>query len=255
MPNSRSLGASKRLFAEAQKLMPGGVNSPVRSFRGVGGTPLFIQRGQGSRVWDVDGNSYLDYLGSWGPLILGHAHPRVVAAIQEAAQRGTSFGTPTEGEQELARIITDAFPSMELVRLVNSGTEATMSALRLIRAYTGRSKIVKFAGCYHGHADALLVKAGSGAATLSIPTSAGIPPAYAAETLVAEYNDLSSVEHLFAAHAQEIAGVIVEPVAANMGVVTPEPGFLEGLRRITQNYGALLILDEVVTGFRVAYGG
>ena len=251
MPRTKS----DALFSEAQALIPGGVNSPVRSFRAVGGRPPFIQRGLGSHVWDVDGNEYIDYVGSWGPLVLGHAHPAVVEAIQEAAARGTSFGAPTEGEVELARLINQVVPSMEVLRLVSSGTEAAMSAIRMARAYTGRDKIIKFAGCYHGHADGLLVKAGSGAATHGIPTSAGVPHSYAAETLVGDYNEIPSVERLFEAHAGDIAGVIVEPVAGNMGVVPPAPGFLEGLRRMTRQHGALLIFDEVITGFRVGYGG
>ena len=246
---------SSSLFARAQALIPGGVNSPVRSFRGVGGTPLFIRRGSGSRIWDADGNEYIDYVGSWGPLILGHAHPDVVEAVKKAAEQGTSFGAPTEREVELAEMLQQAVPSLELVRLVSSGTEATMSAIRAARAFTGRSKIVKFNGCYHGHADGLLVKAGSGGATLGVPDSAGVPPSYAQETLVAEYNDLDSVSRLLEEHPGEVAGVIVEPVAANMGVVPPNPGFLEGLRRLTQEHDALLIFDEVITGFRVAYGG
>ena len=246
---------SDALFSEAQALIPGGVNSPVRSFRAVGGTPPFIRRGLGSHIWDIDGNEYIDYVGSWGPLVLGHAHPAVVQAVQEAAARGTSFGAPTEAEVELARLINRAVPSMEMLRLVSSGTEAAMSAVRVARAFTGRNKIVKFAGCYHGHADGLLVKAGSGAATHGVPTSAGVPPSYAAETLVADYNDIPSVERLFEAHAGEVAGVIVEPVAGNMGVVPPAPGFLQELRRMTQQHAALLIFDEVITGFRVGYGG
>ena len=246
---------SQQLFAQAQQFIPGGVNSPVRSFRAVSGTPPFIARGQGSRVWDVDGNEYIDYLGSWGPLVLGHAHPAVVDALQTAAANGSSFGAPVEQEVELARLICAALPSVDSVRLVSSGTEACMSAIRLARAYTGRSKIIKFAGCYHGHADGLLVKAGSGAMTHGIPTSAGVPEAYAAETLVADYNDLASVESCFAAWPEDIAGVIVEPVAGNMGVVPPAPGFLDGLRRLTAANDALLIFDEVITGFRVAYGG
>ena len=246
---------SRQLFAQAQQFIPGGVNSPVRSFRAVSGTPPFIARGQGSRVWDVDGNEYIDYLGSWGPLVLGHAHPAVVDALQAAAANGSSFGAPVEQEVELARLICAALPSVDSVRLVSSGTEACMSAIRLARAYTGRSKIIKFAGCYHGHADGLLVKAGSGAMTHGVPTSAGVPEAYAAETLVADYNDLASVESCFAAWPDAIAGVIVEPVAGNMGVVPPAPGFLEGLRRLTADNGALLIFDEVITGFRVAWGG
>ncbi|MBI4337584.1 MAG: glutamate-1-semialdehyde 2,1-aminomutase [Chloroflexi bacterium] len=246
---------SSALFARAQRLMPGGVNSPVRSFRGVGGQPPFITRGQGSRIWDVDGNEYVDYVCSWGPLILGHAHPDVVAAVQGTAARGTSFGAPTEGEVELASLIQAAFPSLELLRLVNSGTEACMSALRVARAFTKRSKVLKFAGCYHGHADALLVKAGSGGATFSVPDSAGVPPSFAGETLVADYNRLDSVEKLLQAHPKEVAAVIVEPVAGNMGVVPPGPGFLAGLRDLARQHGALLIFDEVITGFRVAYGG
>ena len=240
---------------EAQRYIPGGVNSPVRSFRSVGGTPPFMARGQGSRVWDVDGNEYVDYLGSWGPLVLGHAHPAVVEALKRAAEGGTSFGAPVEQEVELARLICQAFPSVELVRLVNSGTEACMSAIRLARAFTGRDKIVKFAGCYHGHADGLLVRAGSGALTHGIPTSAGVPESYAGETLVADYNDLSSVERCFEAFPNDVAGIIVEPVAGNMGVVEPAEGFLEGLRRLTGGQGALLIFDEVITGFRVGPHG
>ncbi len=246
---------SEKLFAEAQQYIPGGVNSPVRSFRAVGGTPPFLARGQGSRVWDVDGNEYIDFLGSWGPLVLGHAHPQVVEALQKAAEGGTSFGAPVEVEVELARMICQAMPSIEKVRLVNSGTEACMSALRLARAFTGRSKIIKFSGCYHGHADGLLVKAGSGAMTHGIPTSAGVPDSYAQETLVADYNDPASVEQLFESHPGDIAAIIVEPVAGNMGVVPPAEGFLAGLGRITSERGALLILDEVITGFRVAPGG
>ena len=246
---------SQQLFAQAQQFIPGGVNSPVRSFRAVTGTPPFIARGQGCRVSDVDGNEYIDYLGSWGPLVLGHAHPVVVEAITVAAQGGTSFGAPVELEVELARLICQALPSVDRVRLVSSGTEACMSAIRLARAYTGRSKIIKFSGCYHGHADGLLVKAGSGAMTHGIPTSAGVPEAYAAETLVADYNDVASVESFFQAWPDAIAGIIVEPVAGNMGVVPPAEGFLESLRRITAENGAMLIFDEVITGFRLAYGG
>jgi glutamate-1-semialdehyde 2,1-aminomutase len=246
---------SHRLYEEAKKLMPGGVNSPVRSFRGVGGEPLFIMRGRGSHIWDADNNEYIDYVGSWGPLILGHAHPSVVLAVREVASKGTSFGAPTPGEVELARLIHGAFPSVEMMRLVSSGTEACMSAIRVARAFTGRSKLLKFNGCYHGHADSLLVKAGSGGATFGVPDSAGVPASFAAETLVAEYNDLASVERLLKAHPGDVAAVIVEPVAANMGVVPPKPGFLEGLRRLTTEHGALLIFDEVITGFRVAWGG
>ena len=246
---------SQQLFAQAQQFIPGGVNSPVRSFRAVAGTPPFIDRGQGCRVWDVDGNEYIDYLGSWGPLVLGHAHPAVVEALTKAAQGGTSFGAPVEMEVELARLICQALPSVDRVRLVSSGTEACMSAIRLARAYTGRSKVIKFSGCYHGHADGLLVKAGSGAMTHGIPTSAGVPEAYAAETLVADYNDIASVESFFQAWPDAIAGVIVEPVAGNMGVVPPAESFLADLRRVTADHGAMLIFDEVITGFRIAYGG
>ena len=246
---------SQQLFEQAQRHIPGGVNSPVRSFRAVAGTPPFIARGQGSHIWDVDGNEYIDYLGSWGPLVLGHAHPSVVEALHRAAEGGTSFGAPVEMEVELARTICDALPSVDSVRLVSSGTEACMSAIRLARAYTGRSKVIKFSGCYHGHADGLLVRAGSGAMTHGIPTSAGVPEAYAAETLVADYNDIASVEAFFEAWPQAIAGVIVEPVAGNMGVVPPAEGFLQSLRQVTSENGAMLIFDEVITGFRIAYGG
>ena len=249
------LDNSERLFARARRLIPGGVNSPVRSFGAVGGTPPFIVSGSGARVRDADGNEYLDFVGSWGPLVLGHAHLAVVEAVQRAAADGTSFGAPTERELELAELITRAMPSIEMLRLVNSGTEAAMSAIRMARAYTGRSKLIKFNGNYHGHADALLVKAGSGAATYGVPTSAGVPVGYAAETLVAEYNDLASVEALFDANVNQVAAVIVEPVAGNMGVVPPADGFLAGLRRLCDDNGALLIFDEVITGFRVAYGG
>ena len=246
---------SQELFAQAQQYIPGGVNSPARSFRAVEGTPLFIARGQGPRVWDVDGNEYIDYLGSWGPLVLGHAHPAVLDALRKTVKNGTGFGTPVEGEVELAQMICQALPSVDVVRLVNSGTEACMSAIRLARAFTGRNKIIKFAGGYHGHADGLLVEAGSGALTHGIPTSAGVPESYASETLVAEYNDLTSVESYIRANPEDIAGVIVEPVAGNMGVVPPVEGFLEGLRRMTAQAGSLLIFDEVITGFRVSYGG
>lgn len=246
---------SSQLFAQAQGYIPGGVNSPVRSFKAVGGTPLFIRRGHGSHIWDADGNEFIDYVGSWGPLILGHAHHEVVKALKSVLDNGLSFGAPTEGEVVLARMIVEAFPAMDMVRLVSSGTEATMSAIRAARAFTGRNKIVKFAGCYHGHTDGLLVEAGSGGATYSIPNSAGVPPSYAQETLVADYNDVPSVERLFDAHPKDIAAVILEPVAANMGVVLPGEGFLEGLRQLTRSRGALLIFDEVITGFRLAYGG
>ena len=235
--------------------MPGGVNSPVRSFGGVGGIPPFLARGKGSRVWDVDGNEYLDFLGSWGPLILGHASPAIVEAVQKAAAEGTSFGAPTEQELQLSQLVTDALPSIEMMRLVSSGTEATMSAIRVARAYVGRSKIIKFNGNYHGHADGLLVKAGSGLATHGVPTSAGVPESYAAETLVAEYNDLDSVRNLFSANVNQIAAVIIEPIAGNMGIVPPNPGFLESLRQLTRAEGALLIFDEVISGFRVDLHG
>lgn len=246
---------SKKLFAEAQKYLPGGVDSPVRAYKAVGGEPPFILRGQGSRIYDADGNEFIDYVCSWGPLILGHANPALVKALRDTAGKGTSFGAPTALEVTLAKMISAALPSMEMLRFVNSGTEATMTALRLARAYTKRDKIIKFAGGYHGHSDGLLVKAGSGLATLSLPDSPGVPESYARNTLVAPYNDAVAVEQLFKNNAGEIAAVIIEPVAANMGVVPPQPGFLEALRRITSANGALLIFDEVISGFRLAYGG
>lgn len=246
---------SKRLFERAQRWIPGGVNSPVRAFRSVGGEPLFLAKGRGCKVTDVDGNAYIDYVGSWGPLILGHADPSVLKAIREALKHGTSFGAPTELEVELAQKICKILPSIEKVRMVSSGTEATMSAIRLARAATGRKRILKFEGCYHGHADSLLVSAGSGVATLGIPDSPGVPTEFAELTLTVPYNDLVSVREVFARWASEIACVIVEPVAGNMGCVPPLPGFLEGLREICDASGALLIFDEVMTGFRVAYGG
>src|SRR6185503_18772173 len=243
------------LFQEAQALLPGGVDSPVRAFRAVGGQPLFIERGEGPYLYDVDGNRFIDYVLSWGPLIAGHAHPDVVAAIQRAAVKGTSYGAPSPLELELAKSIMDFMPNIEMLRFVNSGTEATMSALRLARAYTKREKIIKFDGCYHGHADMLLVQAGSGVATLGLPDSPGVPSAVALDTLVANFNDLESVEVLFRKYPDQIAALIVEPVAGNMGVVPPQSGFLEGLRVITQRQRAALIFDEVMTGFRVHRGG
>ena len=243
------------LFQEAQKLFPGGVNSPVRAFRAVGGQPLFIERGEGAYLIDVDGNRFIDYVLSWGPLISGHAHPKVIEAIQQAALKGTSYGAPSPLEIELAKSIIEFLPNIEMLRFVNSGTEATMSALRLARAYTKRDKIIKFDGCYHGHADMLLVQAGSGVATLGLPDSPGVPATVAADTLVANFNDLDSVETLFKRYPDQIAGIIVEPVAGNMGVVPPVKGFLEGLRKLTTEYGAVLIFDEVMTGFRVHRGG
>lgn len=246
---------SARLFAEAQQIIPGGVNSPVRAFRGVGGTPRFIASGSGAYMTDVDGNRYLDYVLSWGPLALGHAYPTVVGALMEALPLGTSYGAPTALESELAKRVIDAVPSVEMIRFVNSGTEATMSALRLARAVTGRDKIVKFAGCYHGHADMLLVQAGSGVATLGLPDSPGVPSLATANTLTAEFNDSAAVDLLFAQYPDQIAAVIVEPIAANMGFVLPEPNFLQGLQELCHRRGALFILDEVMTGFRVAPGG
>ena len=242
-------------FQEAQTLFPGGVNSPVRAFRAVGGQPLFIERGEGAYLFDVDGNRFIDYVLSWGPLITGHAHPDVVKAIQEAALKGTSYGAPSPLELELAKSIMDFMPNIEMIRFVNSGTEATMSALRLARAYTKRDKIIKFDGCYHGHADMLLVQAGSGVATLGLPDSPGVPARVVADTLVANFNDNASVEALFKKYPDQIAGIIVEPVAGNMGVIPPMQGFLEGLRAITSREGCLLIFDEVMTGFRVHKGG
>jgi len=248
-------GRSRELFADAREVIPGGVNSPVRSWRAVGGEPAFIARGRGAEVVDVDGRVFLDFVGSWGPLILGHAHPRVVAEIAERAASGTSFGAPTAAEVELASLLRDAVPSIEQTRLVSSGTEAAMTALRLARAATGRELIVKFAGCYHGHVDALLVKAGSAALTLGVPDSPGVPGALAGLTLVADFNDVAGTRRLLRARGGEVAAVIVEPVAGNMGVVPPAPGFLAALREETSRCGALLVFDEVITGFRVAWGG
>lgn len=247
--------ASLDLLNRARQVIPGGVNSPVRAFGAVGGNPPFIRRGEGPFVYDVDGNRYIDYVCSWGPLILGHRHPRVVAALTEALADGTSFGAPTEREVVLAEMLVAALPAVDSVRLVNSGTEATMSALRLARAYTGRSKIVKFEGCYHGHVDYLLIQAGSGALTFGVPSSPGVPAAAAADTVVLPYNDTGRLAEFFSGHGQEVAAVIVEPVAGNMGCVPPDPGFLTELRRLTRESGSLLIFDEVITGFRVAYGG
>lgn len=246
---------SRQAFARARKFIPGGVNSPVRAFKSVGRDPVFIERGEGARLWDIDGNSYLDYVLSWGPLILGHAHSEVVEAIKKAAERGASYGAPTEIETELAEEVLKAYPSMDMVRMVNSGTEATMSALRLARGVTGRNKIVKFEGCYHGHADSLLIKAGSGALTFGVPNSPGVPATIASNTLSAQYNDLEGLREIFQQQGEDIAAVIIEPVAGNMGVVPAELSFLRGLRELTQQYGALLIFDEVMTGFRVSYGG
>lgn len=246
---------SAACFKAAQKLIPGGVNSPVRAFGSVGGTPVYIQKGQGAYLWDVDGHKYVDLLSSWGPLILGHRHPKVLEALSETLLIGTSFGAPTELETKLAGLVVKAFPSIEKVRMVSSGTEAAMSALRLARGFTGRDKILKFEGCYHGHADPLLIKAGSGLLTSGVPTSAGVPAGLAETTLVAPYNDLEAVRALFSAVGSEIAAVIVEPVAGNMGVVLPGPGFLTDLRELTRKHGALLIFDEVITGFRLGFGG
>jgi glutamate-1-semialdehyde 2,1-aminomutase len=246
---------SAALFARAQRLIPGGVNSPVRAFRGVGGDPFFVAKAEGCRITDVDGRTYIDFLGSWGPLILGHAAPALVEAVGEALRRGTSYGAPTQGEVELAELISGAVPSMEMLRLVSSGTEAAMSAIRLARGATGRDAIIKFEGCYHGHADSLLVKAGSGGATFGVPDSLGVPAALAALTITVPFNDLAAVEAVMAARGREVAAIIVEPVAGNMGVVPPAAGFLQGLRALCDTHGALLIFDEVITGFRVAYGG
>jgi glutamate-1-semialdehyde 2,1-aminomutase len=246
---------SKALFETAKSMMVGGVNSPVRAFKSVGGDPVFIARAQGATLTDVDGNDYIDYVGSWGPMILGHAHPAVVAAVVDAARAGTSFGAPSEGEVRLAEAIRALVPSIEVVRMVNSGTEATMSALRVARGFTGRSKAIKFEGCYHGHGDSFLIKAGSGAATFGVPDSAGVPPGVASDTLTAKFNDADDVARLLAANPGEVAAIFLEPVVGNMGVVPPEPGFLQALRDLCDREGTLLVFDEVMTGFRVARGG
>ena len=246
---------SEEIFAAAQKLMPGGVSSPVRAFKSVGGQPIVFDRVEGPYIWDIDGNKYIDYVGTWGPAICGHAHPEVIAALQQALLKGTSFGAPCVQENILAEMVIEAVPSIEMVRFVNSGTEACMSVLRLMRAFTGRDKIIKFEGCYHGHADMFLVKAGSGVATLGLPDSPGVPKTTTSNTLTAPYNDLEAVKTLFAENAGEIAGVILEPVVGNAGFIPPDAGFLEGLRELTKENGALLIFDEVMTGFRIAYGG
>lgn len=245
---------SIELFAEAQKVIPGGVNSPVRAFKSVGMNPIFIDRAQGSKIYDVDGNAYIDYVGSWGPMILGHNHPQVIEALTAYLKKGTSYGAPTELETTLAQMVIDRVPSVELVRFVNSGTEATMSALRLARGYTKRNKIVKFEGCYHGHADSLLIKAGSGALTHGVPTSPGVPENIANNTITAPFNDLEAMKEIFHLEGEDIAAIIIEPVPGNMGVILPKPGYLEGLRALTKEHGALLIFDEVMTGFRLHYG-
>ncbi|MCT2343118.1 glutamate-1-semialdehyde 2,1-aminomutase [Bacillales bacterium AN1005] len=250
----RSYEKSEKAFKEAVELMPGGVNSPVRAFKSVKRNPVFMDSGKGSKIYDIDGNEYIDYVLSWGPLILGHANDQVVEAIKKVAEQGTSFGAPTLIENELAKLVKERVPSIEIIRMVSSGTEATMSAIRLARGYTGRNKIIKFEGCYHGHGDSLLIKAGSGVATLGLPDSPGVPEGVAANTITVAYNDLESIKYAFESFGDDIAGIIVEPVAGNMGVVPPKDGFLQGLREITDQYGALLIFDEVMTGFRVDYG-
>ena len=250
----RSYEKSKQAFIESSKVLPGGVNSPVRAFKSVNMNPIFMERGKGSKIYDIDGNEYVDYVLSWGPLIHGHSNDRVVEAIKKVTESGTSFGAPTLIETELAKLVIDRVPSIEVVRMVSSGTEATMSALRLARGYTGRNKIVKFEGCYHGHGDSLLIKAGSGVATLGLPDSPGVPESIAQNTITVPYNDLESIRYAFEQFGEDIAAIIVEPVAGNMGVVPPQPGYLEGLRAVTEEYGSLLIFDEVMTGFRVDYG-
>ena len=246
---------SKELFKKAKKLIPGGVNSPVRAFKSVGGEPLFIKKASGSKIYDADGNEYIDYVGSWGPMIVGHSNPKVVSALKKAIVNGTSYGAPTESEVQLAEMVIKAFPSIEMVRMVNSGTEATMSAIRLARAYTKRNKIIKFEGCYHGHVDSLLVKAGSGAATLGLPDSPGVPPDFAKNTITIPFNDIERVKDVLEKEGEKIACIILEPVIGNIGVVPPKNGFLQELREVTKKYGIVLIFDEVMTGFRVAYGG
>jgi glutamate-1-semialdehyde 2,1-aminomutase len=246
---------SQEIFAAAQNLMPGGVSSPVRAFKSVGGQPIVFDRVKGAYIWDVDSNQYIDYVGTWGPAICGHAHPEVIAALHEALEKGTSFGAPSVLENILAEMVIDAVPSIEMVRFVNSGTEACMAVLRLMRAFTGREKVIKFEGCYHGHADMFLVKAGSGVATLGLPDSPGVPKAATSSTLTAPFNDLEAVKQLFEENRDQIAGVILEPVVGNAGFIPPDTGFLEGLRELTQEHGALLVFDEVMTGFRLAYGG
>ncbi len=246
---------SEEIFSAAQKLMPGGVSSPVRAFKSVGGHPIVFDRVQGAYIWDVDGNQYIDYVGTWGPAICGHTHPHVISALREALDKGTSFGAPCALENVLAEMVIEAVPSIEMVRFVNSGTEACMAVLRLMRAFTGRDKVIKFEGCYHGHADMFLVQAGSGVATLGLPDSPGVPKSVTSNTLTAPYNDLEAVKKLFADNPGEISGVILEPVVGNAGFITPDAGFLEGLREITKENGALLVFDEVMTGFRIAYGG
>jgi glutamate-1-semialdehyde 2,1-aminomutase len=254
VPLARREEASRKAFDEAKQYIPGGVNSPVRAFKSVGLTPVYVDRAAGSRIYDIDGNTFIDYVCSWGPLIMGHAHPEVVQALQKTAAKGTSFGAPTLLETEMAKTVVERVPSVDIVRMVNSGTEATMSAIRLARGYTGRSKILKFEGSYHGHADSLLIKAGSGVATLGLPDSPGVPEGVAVNTITVPYNDLAAVQVAFDHYGSEIAGIIVEPIAGNMGVVLPQPGFLEGLRKLTTDFGALLIFDEVMTGFRVNRG-